>query len=66
MKHHYTPEKCIDLDEYWVVFKNGEYVSGTDEFGYPTHTSDRNKAFKFYSFELVRIYLDLGYGAIKG
>lgn len=24
-------------DEYWIVFKNGEYVSGIDEFGYLTH-----------------------------
>ena len=52
-------------DEYWIVFKNGEYVSGTDEFGYPLHTKDRNKAFKFYDFNTAMSFFNLGYAVIK-
>ena len=52
-------------DEYWVAFKNGEYVSGTDEFGYPTHTKDREEAFKFYDFDVAMSYFNLGYAIIK-
>ena len=50
---------------YWIVFKNGEYVSGTDEFGYPLHTKDKNKAFKFYDFNTAMSYFNLGYAVIK-
>lgn len=52
-------------DEYWIVFKNGEYVSGTDEFGYPLHTKDRSKAFKFYDFNTAMSFFNLGYAVIK-
>lgn len=52
-------------DEYWVVFKNGEYVSGTDEFGHPLHTKDKSKAFKFYDFDMAMRYFNLGYAIIK-
>ena len=52
-------------DNYWTVFKNGEYVSGTDEFGYPLHTKDKSKAFKFYDFDIAMSYLNLGYAVIK-
>ena len=56
---HYICEK------YWIVFKNGEYVSGTDEFGYPTHTKDRKEAFKFYNFDTAMSFFNLGYAVIK-
>lgn len=56
---HYIWEK------YWIVFKNGEYVSGTDEFGYPTHTKDRKEAFKFYNFDTAMSFFNLGYAVIK-
>ena len=52
-------------DEYWIVFKNGKYVSGTDEFGYPTHTKDRKEAFKFYNFDTAMSFFNLGYSIIK-
>ena len=52
-------------DEYWIVFKNGEYVSGTDEFGYPLHTKDSSKAFKFYDFNTAMSFFNLGYAVIK-
>lgn len=52
-------------DDYWTVFKNGEYVSGTDEFGYPLHTKDKSKAFKFYDFDTAMSYFNLGYAVIK-
>lgn len=52
-------------DEYWIVFKNGQYVSGTDEFGSPLHTKDKSKAFKFYNFNAAMKYFNLGYAVIK-
>jgi len=52
-------------DDHWIVFKNGEYVSGTDEFGYPLHTKDKSKAFKFYDFDTAMSYFNLGYAVIK-
>ena len=52
-------------DHYWIVFKNGKYVSGTDEFGYPTHTKDKKEAFKFYNFDTAMSYFRLGYAVIK-
>ena len=51
---------------YWVAFKNGGYVCGTDEFGYPVHTKDRKSAYKFYDFNLaISSYFNLGYTIIK-
>ena len=50
---------------YWIVRKNGEYVCGTDEFGYPLHTKDREKAWKFYDFNNAMVYFNLGYCVIK-
>lgn len=51
---------------YWIAFKNGEYVSGTDEFGYPLHTKNENEAYKFYDFNMaMSSYFDLGYALIK-
>lgn len=50
---------------YWILFKNGEYVSGTDEFGYPIHTKNENEAFKFYDFNTAMSYLQLGYAVIR-
>jgi hypothetical protein len=50
---------------YWVVFKikNGcfFYVSGTDEFGYPTHTTVEEEAWKFNNFNTAMSYFNLGY-----
>lgn len=52
---------------YWIAFKNGEYVSGTDEFGYPyKHTKNEKEAYKFYDFNLVMSKcFNLGYAIIK-
>ena len=50
---------------YWIAFKNGEYISGTDEFGYPLHTKDKSKAYKFHDFNTAASLLDLGYALIK-
>ena len=55
-----------EIMECWVAFKNGEYVCGTDEFGYPLHTKDKKKAYKFYDFNLaMSSYFNLGYAIIK-
>ena len=51
--------------EYWVVFKNGKYVSGTDKFGYPIHTTNESEAFKFYDFNMAMTFFHLGYAIIK-
>lgn len=51
--------------EYWIVFKNGEYVSGIDDFGYLTHTKDKKEAFKFYDFDVAMCYFNLGYAILK-
>ena len=51
--------------EYWIAFKDREYVSGTDEFGYPLHTKDRKKAWKFYDFNVAMSFFNLGYCIIK-
>ena len=53
------------MREYWVVFKNGKYVSNTDEFGYPEHTTEKTKAWKFYDFNVAMNYFNLGYAIIK-
>lgn len=51
--------------EYWIVFKDGKYISGTDEFGYPLHTTEKVNAWKFYDFNVAMSYFNLGYGIIK-
>lgn len=53
------------LDNYWIAYKNGEYISGTDEFGYPIHTKDRKQAYKFYNFNVAMTYFSMGYCIIK-
>lgn len=50
---------------YWIVSKGKWYVSGTDEFGYPVHTTDKAKAWKFYDFGAAINYLNLGYCILK-
>ena len=51
---------------YWIAFKNGMYVSGTDEFGYPLHTKNKDEAYRFYDFDFVMsTYFKLGYAIIK-
>lgn len=50
---------------YWIAFKNGVYVSGTDEFGYPLHTTNRQQAHKFHTFDAASVYLSLGYAILK-
>jgi hypothetical protein len=55
--------------EYWIVGKlrNGtwHFVSGTDASGYPTETTNRAEAWKFYSLETAWSYLSLGYHISK-
>ena len=54
---------------YWTVekYQNGKciYVSGTDEFGYPTHTDNKYDAWKFYDFGTAMNYFHLGYTIMK-
>jgi len=52
---------------HWIVQKNGEYVSGTDEYGYPLHTKNKEKAWKFHDFNVAMSFVNLGVGycAIK-
>ena len=46
---------------HWIVWKNGKYISGTDEFGCLLHTKDKEKAWKFYDFNIAMTYFNLGY-----
>lgn len=50
---------------YWIVVKKGEYVSGTDEFGYPLHTENKDEAYKFRNFDVAMSYFDMGYSIEK-
>ena len=50
---------------YWIAFKNGKYVSGTDELGHTLHTRNENEAYKFYNFNTAMNYFILGYAIIK-
>lgn len=53
------------FDDYWIVFKNGEYLSGVDESGNPLHAKDYRDAFKFYNFDDAVEYFKLGYCIIR-
>ena len=46
---------------YWIIFKKGQYVSGTDENGYPLHTENKDDTWKFYDFDVAMSYFNLGY-----
>lgn len=54
---------------YWIAMKyiNGKpnYISGTDQHGYPMHTDDKTKAWKFYSFDTAMSFFNLGYAIEK-
>lgn len=51
--------------EYWVAFKQGKYISGTDEFGYPVHTEKKEDAWRFPNLQAASQYFELGYCIIK-
>lgn len=51
---------------YWIVWKRvnehyPQYISGTDEFGYPEHTLNEENAYHFKDFKLVIPYINMGY-----
>ena len=54
---------------YWIAKKyiNGKvhYISGTDQYGFPMHTNDIDKAWKFYNFPTAMSFLNLGYAIEK-
>ena len=50
---------------YWIAFKKGEYIAGTDEFGYPLHTNDEKEAWRFYDLNTAMSFLAFGYTIIK-
>ncbi len=54
---------------YWTVqkYRNGKwlYVSGTDQYGNPIHTENKDWAWKFYNFDIAMSYFDLGYTILK-
>lgn len=50
---------------YWILSKNGKYISELDEKGYPSHTTDMSKALKFYSFSTATNYFGMGYTMLK-
>lgn len=50
---------------YYIAFKNGQYVSGTDKSGYPIHTKNKHEAWKFYDFNVAMSYIKFGYVLLK-
>lgn len=54
---------------YWTVYtrRYGKrlYISGTDEYGYPTYTENEKEAWKFYCFDTAMSYFGLGCAIIK-
>ena len=54
---------------YWIAKKyiNGKvhYISGTDQYGFPMHTNDINKVWKFYNFPTAMSFFNLGYAIEK-
>lgn len=52
---------------YWIVSKhpNREFISGIDKNGYPIHTDDKEKAYRFTDFNLAMTYFNLGYTITK-
>ena len=55
-------DKCM---WYWIAYKDGRYISGTDEFGYPIHSKDKKDAWKFYDFKVASSYLEFGYSLLQ-
>lgn len=51
--------------EYWIVYKNRQYVTGTDEFGYPTHSANKDDAYHFLNFDVAWSFFTLGYTVEK-
>ena len=41
---------------YWIAFKGGEYISGTDEFGYPLHTKNESESGKLSAPVITDVY----------
>lgn len=59
-------EEDYSTMHYWIAYKNGKYVAGTDQHGYPLHTTKEEDAYKFYDFNTVMsTYFNLGYAIIK-
>lgn len=46
---------------YWIVYKRGKYVTGTDEFGYPIHSKEEKDAWHFSDFNVAMSFFNLGY-----
>ena len=55
--------------EYWLVYKPNsgkrKYIAGFNEYGIPTHTYEKSKAYKFYSFDSAMINFNFGYHVTK-
>ena len=54
---------------HWIVFKfeHGKYfyISGTDKYGNPVHTTEKREAWKFNDFNTAMSFFDLGYAVVK-
>jgi hypothetical protein len=42
-----------------------QFISGTDEYGYPMHSPNKDDAWKYREFSSVYAYIMLGYYAEK-
>lgn len=50
---------------YWLAWKNDKYISDIDKHGKIIHTKDKEKAYKFYNFNVAMIYFKSGYCILK-
>lgn len=54
---------------YWIMAKRidgkKQFISGTDEYGYPMHSPNKDDAWKYREFSSVYAYIMLGYYAEK-
>lgn len=51
--------------EYWVLFKNGLYVSDIDSCDNFEHTENKSEAFRFYRLSAAMRYMNRGYAVLK-
>ena len=50
---------------YWIVFKNGVYLSDVDGDGNFTHTNNESEAMRFQNFHYAFGFLKHGYSLVK-
>ena len=60
-----TPNTDDMFTEYYLVFKAGHYIAEEPLGGVLMHTRNKDKARKFYNFDDIKEYLDMGYSYVS-